>query len=86
MNRFSFQAMFLFIFRTFRIFWIIVPLIMLVIAGVLIHLLAKVYDDNAVFINRGHPIFTSQIGFPSITICPNESVLPFKIRKLVQIS
>lgn len=74
---------FLFIFRAF---WIIIQLIMLVFAGVLIHLLIKVYEENASFITRGNPIFVSQMAFPAVTICPNQAVLPAKISRLVQMS
>lgn len=59
---------------------------MIVLTGVLIQLLAEVYDDNAIFINRGSPIFTSQVEFPSVTICPNDAVIPKKVRRLIEIS
>lgn len=68
----------------FRIFWIIIPLVMLAFASVLIHLLAEVYFENAFIMNQAKPLFTSQTGFPAITICPNEAILPAKVTRLVE--
>lgn len=59
---------------------------MLVFAGVLIYLLDDAYDNNGTFINLYRPKFTSQGGFPGVTICPNEPVLLQKISRLVETS
>lgn len=57
--------------------------VMLILTGILINLLAQVYEENSTIITMDTPKFASQTEFPSISLCANEPLLTFKIKKLL---
>lgn len=59
-------------------------MVMMVVAVILILLLSDKYDSNATLISMNKPIFTSEIKFPSITLCPKEQTSTSRIAKFVE--
>lgn len=67
----------------FRLFWIFIPLLMLLFAGILIRLLARNFFDNPVIVTRVVPLMVSEHPFPAVSICATNVIIESKVDKFI---
>lgn len=67
-------------FHSCRCFWIVIPLLLLILAGILIDLRADTFFENPTLISHAAPTSLLSVPYPAITICPVDPISPTKVR------
>ncbi|CAO1376532.1 unnamed protein product [Diamesa tonsa] len=66
-----------------RVFWSVIPIGLMILAGTLIYLLYERYLSSPTRVTIGSPMPTTSVPFPGVTICHPQNVMEYKTKEFI---